>query len=236
MNDKIIIALDFPDSKAAKQCVADLGDSILWYKVGMELFYADGGETVRYLKSQKKKVFLDLKLQDIPNTVAHACSVLTRLGADIMNVHAVGGRKMMAEAVTAVHKTAAELNIAPPKLIAVTILTSMDNEQYSELNYSNTIADQVLALAKLAKDAGMDGVVASPMEATAIRQACGEDFLIVTPGIRPAGADANDQSRVATPSSALQNGATHLVIGRPITQAKDRKGVALAILNEIEYI
>ncbi|MCQ2362188.1 MAG: orotidine-5'-phosphate decarboxylase [Acidaminococcaceae bacterium] len=233
MNDKIIVALDFPNSNAAKQCVADLGDSILWYKVGMELFYADGGETLRYLKSQKKKVFLDLKLQDIPNTVAHACSVLTRLGADIMNVHAVGGRKMMAEAVAAVHKTAEELNIASPKLIAVTILTSMDNEQYSELNYTNSVADQVLALAKLAKDAGMDGVVASPMEAATIRRVCGKDFLIVTPGIRPAGADVNDQSRVATPSAALLNGATHLVIGRPITQAKNRQDAVLAILKEI---
>ena len=126
MNDKIIVALDFPNSNAAKQCVADLGDNILWYKVGMELFYADGGETLRYLKSQKKKVFLDLKLQDIPNTVAHACSVLTRLGADIMNVHAVGGRKMMAEAVAAVHKTAEELNIASPKLIADIVLTKRD--------------------------------------------------------------------------------------------------------------
>ena len=233
MNDKIIVALDFPNSDSAKQCVAELGDSVLWYKVGMELFYADSGEIVKYLKSQKKKVFLDLKLQDIPNTVAHACSVLTKLGADIMNVHAVGGRKMMAEAVNAVHKTAAELNIAPPKLIAVTILTSMDNEQYSELNYNNTIGDQVLALAKLAKDAGMDGVVASPVEAAAVRQACGTDFLIVTPGIRPAGADANDQSRVATPSAALKNGATHLVIGRPITQAEDRQDAVRAILKEI---
>ena len=140
---------------------------------------------------------------------------------------------MLTEAVNAVHSKADELGIKKPKLIAVTILTSMDNEQYSELNYTNTVADQVLALAKLAKDAGMDGVVASPMEAATIRRVCGKDFLIVTPGIRPAGADVNDQSRVATPSAALQNGATHLVIGRPITQAKNRQDAVLAILKEI---
>lgn len=235
-NNNIIVALDFPTAAQAKQCVADLGDSIEWYKVGMELFYAAGPEMLGYLKQAKKKVFLDLKLQDIPNTVAHACAVLTELGADIMNVHAVGGRKMMAEAVHAVHAKAKELNILAPKLIAVTILTSMDNEQFGELNYKNTIAEQVVSLAKLAKDAGMDGVVASPMEAAAVRQACGEDFLIVTPGVRPAGAAMNDQSRVATPAGAIKNGATHLVIGRPITQAPDRRQAATQILEELKLI
>lgn len=234
MKKNIIVALDFPSAAQAKACVADLGDSIEWYKVGMELFYAAGPEMLQYLKAAKKKVFLDLKLQDIPNTVAHACAVLTELGADIMNVHAVGGRKMMAEAVQAVHAKAKELNIPAPKLIAVTILTSMDAEQFGELNYKNTIAEQVVSLAKLAKEAGMDGVVASPMEAAAIRKACGEDFLIVTPGVRPAGAAMNDQSRVATPAGAIQNGATHLVIGRPITQAENRRGAAVQILDEIK--
>lgn len=236
MKKNIIVALDFPSAAQAKACVADLGDSIEWYKVGMELFYAAGPEMLQYLKAAQKKVFLDLKLQDIPNTVAHACAVLTELGADIMNVHAVGGRKMMAEAVQAVHAKAEELNIPAPKLIAVTILTSMDNEQFGELNYKNTIAEQVVSLAKLAKEAGMDGVVASPMEAAAIRKACGKDFLIVTPGVRPAGAAMNDQSRVATPAGAIQNGATHLVIGRPITQAENRKGAVSAILSELENI
>lgn len=236
MKEKIIVALDFSNGMDAKQCVEDLGASILWYKVGMELFYADGWEIIKYLKSQNKKIFLDLKLQDIPNTVAHACSVLTKLGVDIINVHAVGGRKMMTEAVTAVHKTATEMGITAPKLIAVTVLTSMDDVQYKELNYNNTIAQQVVALAKLAQDAGMDGVVASPREATAVRQVCGKDFLIVTPGIRPAGADVNDQSRIATPSVALKNGATHLVIGRPITQAENRQDAVRNIFAEIQQL
>ena len=234
--NNIIVALDFPSAAQAKACVADLGDSIEWYKVGMELFYAAGPEMLQYLKAAQKKVFLDLKLQDIPNTVAHACAELTELGADIMNVHAVGGRKMMAEAVQAVHAKAKELNIPVPKLIAVTILTSMDAEQFGELNYKNTIAEQVVSLAKLSKEAGMDGVVASPMEAAAIRKACGEDFLIVTPGVRPAGAAMNDQSRVATPAGAIKNGATHLVIGRPITQAENRRGAAVQILDEIQNL
>ena len=140
---------------------------------------------------------MDLKLHDIPNTVASALAVLTELGADMMNVHAIGGRKMMQEAVKAVHAKAAELGRP-----AVTILTSINEEQYADLNYKTGIAEQVIALAKLAKEAGMDGVVASPQEAAAIREACGEGFLIVTPGIRPAGSDVNDQSRIATPSGA----------------------------------
>lgn len=236
MHDKLIVALDFPTLDDAKNCVLELGDSVSYYKVGMELYYAVGAEIIKFLKQQNKKVFLDLKLQDIPNTVAHACAVLTGLGADIMNVHAVGGRKMMAEAVKAVHARAAELGIEAPKLIAVTVLTSMDEQQYGELNYKNTVAEQVVALAKLAQEAGMDGVVASPMEAAGIRAACGPDFLIITPGVRPAGAALNDQSRVATPAGAIRNGASHIVVGRPVTQAADRKQAAVAINKEIENL
>jgi len=231
--ETLIVALDFNNLADAKKCVLDLGDSVVYYKVGMELYYAAGAEIIKFLKAQGKRVFLDLKLQDIPNTVAHACSVLTELGVDMMNVHAVGGAKMMAEAVNAVHAKAAELRIPAPKLIAVTILTSMDAEQFSQLNYKNIIAEQVVALAKLAKSSGMDGVVASPMEAAMIRKACGEGFLIVTPGVRPAGAALNDQSRVATPEGAIKNGATHIVVGRPITQAENRYASAKAILASL---
>ena len=168
-DDRLIVALDFPTLEQAKSCVLELGDAVSYYKVGMELYYAVGSEIIRFLKSQNKQVFLDLKLQDIPNTVAHALTVLSGLGADMMNVHAVGGRKMMSEAVKAVHAAAEAAGKPAPKLIAVTILTSMDNEQFADLNYKNTIAEQVIALAKLAKEAGMDGVVASPQEASAIR-------------------------------------------------------------------
>ncbi len=235
-DDRLIVALDFPTLEQAKACVLELGEAVSYYKVGMELYYAVGSEIISFLKSEGKHVFLDLKLQDIPNTVAHALTVLSDLGADMMNVHAVGGKKMMAEAVSAVHAAAEAAGRTAPKLIAVTILTSMDDEQFADLNYKNTIAEQVISLAKLAKEAGMDGVVASPKEAAAIREACGPDFLIVTPGVRPAGSDLNDQKRVATPADALQNGSSHIVVGRPITKAQDRQAAALAIVDEIKGV
>lgn len=233
-DDRLIVALDFPTMEQAVACVEECGDAVSHYKVGMELFYAAGAPMITYLKNQGKHIFLDLKLQDIPNTVAHALMVLSDLGADMMNVHAVGGKKMMAEAVKAVREAAAKAGRPAPKLIAVTILTSMDNEQFADLNYNNTIAEQVISLAKLAKEAGMDGVVASPQEAAGIREACGPDFLIVTPGVRPAGASMDDQSRVATPAGAFKNGSSHIVVGRPITKAEDRKAAAEAIVKEIQ--
>ena len=233
-DDRLIVALDFPTMEQAVACVEECGDAVSHYKVGMELFYAAGAPMITYLKNQGKHIFLDLKLQDIPNTVAHALMVLSDLGADMMNVHAVGGKKMMAEAVKAVREAAEKAGRPAPKLIAVTILTSMDNEQYADLNYKNTIAEQVISLAKLAKEAGMDGVVASPQEAAGIREACGPDFLIVTPGVRPAGASLDDQSRVATPAGAFKNGSSHIVVGRPITKAENRKAAAEAIVAEIQ--
>ena len=235
-DDRLIVALDFPTMEQAVACVEECGEAVSHYKVGMELFYAAGAPMITYLKEQGKHIFLDLKLQDIPNTVAHALMVLSDLGADMMNVHAVGGKKMMAEAVKAVREAAAKAGKPAPKLIAVTILTSMDDEQYADLNYNNTIAEQVIALAKLAKEAGMDGVVASPREAAGIREACGPDFLIVTPGVRPAGASLDDQSRVATPAGAFKNGSSHIVVGRPITKAENRKAAAEAIVAEIAGI
>lgn len=235
-DERLIVALDFPTADLAKACVEELGDAVCHYKVGMELYYAAGSEMISFLKAKGKKVFLDLKLHDIPNTVASALSVLTVLGADMLNVHAIGGKKMMQEAVKAVHAKAEELGRPAPKLIAVTVLTSIDDEQYADLNYKNSIAEQVIALAKLAKEAGMDGVVASPQEAAEIRKACGEGFLIVTPGIRPAGAAINDQSRIATPAGALKNGSTHIVVGRPVTKAEDKKAASQSIAAEIRGV
>lgn len=236
MSNKVIVALDYTSLAEAQECITELGDTIKYYKVGMELFYAAGPYILTYLKSINAKIFLDLKLMDIPNTVSHACSVLTSLGIDMLNIHALGGRNMMEETVKAVHETAERLSIMPPKLLAVTILTSVDDKQYSELNYSKSIKDQVISLAKLAKNCGMDGVVASPKEAEIIREVCGPNFLIVTPGVRPAGSDMNDQSRVATPRMAIKNGATHIVVGRPITKAANRKEAAEKINAEVENV
>ena len=233
---RLIAALDFPTVEAAKKAVEEIGDAVAYHKVGMELYYAAGNDMIRFLKEHDKKVFLDLKLQDIPNTVASALKVEARLGVDMINVHAVGGKKMMEAAAKAVKETAEELGVERPKLIAVTILTSMDEEQFADLNYKNTIPEQVVALAKLAKAAGLDGVVASPKEAAAIREACGPDFLIVTPGVRPAGSALDDQSRVTTPAQAFANGSTHIVVGRPIMEAENRKQAAEAIVEEIKTI
>ena len=235
-DDRLIVALDYSTLSEAKALVCELGASVSYYKVGMELYYSAGNEIIKFLKEQGKHVFLDLKLQDIPNTVARSMSVLTALGTDMLNLHAVGGAKMMAEASKAVKETAAKMGKTAPKLIAVTVLTSMDDEQWAGLGYKKAIADQVVALALLTKEAGLDGVVASPQEAAAIRQACGPDFLIVTPGVRPAGAALNDQSRVATPSGAFKNGSSHIVVGRPITQAENKVAAAEAIAAEIRGV
>ena len=232
--DRLICALDFPTFDRAKALVEELGDAVTFYKVGMELFYGAGPDIIRYLKEKDKKVFLDLKLQDIPNTVAHSLAVLTRLGADIMNVHAVGGPKMMAEGMKAVQEAAVELGRPAPKLIAVTVLTSMDEAQWKPLNYAKPIGEEVLDLAALTKESGLDGVVASPREAAGIRKQCGKDFIIVTPGVRPAWAASNDQSRIATPAAAIGNGSTHLVVGRPITQADNKQEAVRKILEEME--
>lgn len=232
--DRLICALDFPTFDEAKALVEELGDAVTFYKVGMELFYGAGPDIIRYLKEKDKKVFLDLKFQDIPNTVAHSLAVLTRLGADIMNVHAVGGPKMMAEGMKAVKEAAAELGRPAPKLIAVTVLTSMDEAQWKPLNYARPIGEEVLDLAALTKESGLDGVVASPREAAGIRERCGKDFLIVTPGVRPAWAASNDQSRIATPAAAIGNGSTHLVVGRPITRAENKQEAVRKILEEME--
>jgi len=233
-DERLICALDFPTFEEARAAVAECGEEVTYYKVGMELYYAAGNDIIRFLKDQKKKIFLDLKLEDIPNTVSSALKVLTALGCDMMNVHAVGGRKMMTEAAKAVKEKAEELGIKPPKLIAVTILTSMDEEQFKELNYAGSIADEVVRLALLAKDCGLDGVVASPKEAALIRKAAGPDFLIVTPGVRPKGSDAGDQKRITEPRDAIAAGASHMVVGRPVMRAKDRAAAARAITDEIE--
>jgi orotidine-5'-phosphate decarboxylase len=195
-----------------------------------------GAEVLTYLHGQGKSIFLDLKLHDIPNTVAEGLCSLMNLHVDMLNVHASGGYEMMKTAVKRVREKAAQDGISAPKLIAVTILTSIGGDDWKEMGFSQEIREQVIRFATLAKKAGMDGVVASPQEAAAIRKACGPDFLIVTPGIRPVGADINDQSRIATPSVALRNGATHLVVGRPIRAAKDPKAAAEAIIREMERV
>ena len=235
-DDRLIVALDVSSLEAMKSIVTSLGDSVSYYKVGMELFYATGEQTVAFLRDHNKSVFLDLKLHDIPNTVAHGIKSLTRLGAKLITIHSQGGKVMMEAAMNAAKEQAAELGIERPKLLAITALTSFDDENWSAIGGSLPISDHVVKLAKLAKEAGVDGVVASPLEAKLIREACGEDFLIVTPGIRPSFAATNDQKRIATPSSALQDGASRIVVGRPITQAENPQEAVRLIIEEMETV
>lgn len=235
-DDRLIAALDFHTMEDVKKLVNTLGDSVSYYKVGMELFYGVGSDVVTWLCGEGKKVFLDLKLHDIPNTVAGGLCSLMGLGADMLNVHAGGGYTMMKTAADRLHAEAEKRGVPCPKLIAITVLTSINEEDWTGLGHTMPIKDAVVHYAKLAKKAGLDGVVASPQEAALIREACGADFLIVTPGVRPIGTNTDDQSRIATPAKALAAGASHLVIGRPIRTAKDPKAAAKAILKEMERV
>ena len=232
-DDRLIVALDVHTMADVEQLGQKLGDTVSYYKVGMELFYSVGPDVVRWLSQQGKKVFLDLKLHDIPNTVAGGLCSLMDLGASIVNVHASGGYTMMKTAAERLHAAAAERGIECPKIIAITVLTSISQEEWNGTGQTRAIEDSVLTLARLTKSAGLDGVVASPREAAAIRQACGPDFLIVTPGVRPAGSDVNDQTRIATPAAAIRNGASHIVVGRPIRMADDPQAAAEAIIAEM---
>ena len=237
-DDRLIVALDFHKMEEVRELVDRLGDSVSAYKVGMELYYSVGREAVIWLKDEGKKVFLDLKLHDIPNTVASGLCSLMDLGADMLNVHAEGGYTMMKTAAERLHKAAEEANIPCPKLIAVTVLTSISEKEWEDLGFAQDMKIKSIAvrLAKLAQKAGLDGVVASPHEAALIRENCGEDFLIVTPGVRPAGSSVDDQSRIATPAAALRSGATHLVVGRPVRSAEDPVQAAKNIIKEMEQV
>jgi orotidine-5'-phosphate decarboxylase len=213
---KIIVAMDYAEARPALELAAQLQPELCRLKVGKELFTAAGPQLVEQLMQRGFEVFLDLKFHDIPNTTAQACKAAAALGVWMVNVHALGGRRMMEaaqEAMASVNK--------PPKLIAVTVLTSMGQEDLTELGIAATPAEMVLRLATLAHASGMNGVVCSAQEAPLLRAQCGNEFCLVTPGIRPAQAGLDDQMRVMTPREALNNGSSYLVIGRPITRAAD---------------
>jgi orotidine-5'-phosphate decarboxylase len=213
---KIIVALDCQQAAPALELVERLEPALCRLKVGKELFTAAGPQLVEQIMRRGFEVFLDLKFHDIPNTVAQACKSAAALGAWMVNVHALGGRRMMEAARDAVAQAA-----RPPKLIAVTVLTSMAQEDLAEIGIAATPAEMVLHLARLARDSGLDGVVCSALEAAPLRRECGSAFCLVTPGIRPADAPADDQSRTMAPRAALEAGSSYLVIGRPITRAAD---------------
>ncbi len=231
---RLIFALDVDSFEEAQAWVARLAGKVGVFKIGKQLFTRCGPEVVAMAADSGADVFLDLKYHDIPNTVAKAGLEATKLGVRMFNVHALGGREMMETLVAEIDKIAPRGTSGRPLLLAVTILTSSNDETLREIGIDRPVAEMVPRLAKLAKDAGMDGVVASPKEVGLIREACGKDFAIVTPGVRPTFASQDDQKRVTTPADALQAGADYLVIGRPISAAADPAEAADKIIAEMQ--
>ena len=233
--DKLIVALDLPTADAAARLAERLHGHVGMFKVGLELFAAEGPVLARYLVASGERVFLDLKFHDIPNTVRAAVREAAQIGVNLLDVHASGGRKMMEAALEGAREALAGRPSAPrPLLLAVTILTSLGTEDLEQVGLAGGPDDAAVRLAQLAQRASLDGVIASPREIAALRRACGPRFLIVTPGIRPAAAASHDQARVATPESAIRTGADYIVVGRPITAAPDPVAAADAIVAEIE--
>jgi orotidine-5'-phosphate decarboxylase len=226
--ERLIVALDVSSAAAAQKIVAAVGESASLYKVGKQLFTAAGPQVVRDLIASGRKVFLDLKFHDIPSTVASAIREAARLNISMVTVHASGGAKMLRAA-----SEAAASSASKPLVLAVTVLTSLSDSDLQEIGMSGRVLDQTLRLAALGRENGCGGVVASAHEARQIRRMVGEGFALVTPGIRPRGGDVGDQARVVTPAEAIAAGATHIVVGRPITAAHDPAAAARQIVQEI---
>jgi len=226
--ERLIVALDVPSAVAAKKIVAAVGDSVLFYKVGMQLYTAEGPTIVRDLIASGRQVFLDLKYHDIPNTVGSAVREASRLGVRMLTVHASGGSKMLRAATEAARSSNPNLIV-----LGVTVLTSFAENDLEEVGGVNCLPDQVVRLAKLALDNGCQGIVTSAREAARVRKELGDNFTLVTPGVRPAGSAVEDQVRVVTPAEAIAAGASHIVVGRPITAAADPAAAARAVLAEV---
>ncbi|MCL1910324.1 MAG: orotidine-5'-phosphate decarboxylase [Kiritimatiellaeota bacterium] len=226
--NEIIVALDVPNAGEAAAAVREIGDAVSFYKVGLELYIADGPAVLDMLRSEGKRVFLDLKLCDIPRTVERAVASCLKFGAELLTIHAFGAKAMIESAAKAVSDAGSDC-----KILAVTVLTSIDQNDLSSIGVARPVAEQVEALGRLAIDSGAHGLVCSPQEVGALRKALGAAPILVTPGVRPAGGELGDQKRVATPAQAIRDGATHLVVGRPIMEAPDKRAAALAIRAEM---
>ena len=234
VKNRIILALDVDELKRARELVSLLKSDAGIFKIGKQLFTRYGPQAITMVHDLGGEVFLDLKFHDIPNTVAKAAEEAVRHGVFMFNVHASGGFEMMQQAMSAVQAKAAALKQRKPLVLAVTVLTSLSAADLSALGINGTVAEQVVRLARLARSAGLDGVVASPHEIEMIKEECGRDFLVVTPGVRPAASAAGDQKRVLTPGEAIRGGADYIVVGRPVTSAPDPLKAVQDIIKEIE--
>ncbi len=234
-DSKLIVALDVADAKEAERWVEKLSPKVRIFKVGSILFTKEGPRVVEMIHKRKGEVFLDLKFHDIPNTVAEACRVATQLGVFMVNLHIVGGEKMLRETVSVVSEESSKRKLRKPLLLGVTLLTHLDKEALNDLgwNLSGELEAEVVHLAKIAQSSGLDGVVCSPQEVQPVREACGSRFVIVTPGIRPVGSLLHDQKRVSSPKEAVAAGAHYIVVGRPILESNDPLQMVDTILEEI---
>lgn len=236
VTERIIVPLDVPSEQAAIALIDQLPQVTFW-KVGLELFVSSGPNILTALKARQKKIFLDLKFHDIPNTVAGACRSAARHGVDLVTLHATGGKDALQAAQEAAEAGAAETGNVPPKLLAITLLTSLTSRSLAfELKVPLELPEYVLHMALLAKENGLAGAVCSPQEVAQLRQTCGDDFLLVCPGVRPTWAEAKDQRRTVTPANALKSGADYLVIGRPITAATDPIAAFERICDELATV
>ena len=234
MRDRLIIALDTDDGEEIDWLSGTLMDTVGWFKMGFQAFSALGMEAFPWFEQNGHKVFVDLKFHDIPNTVARDVGMMTKHRAHMINMHASGGFEMMQAARKSAEDAAAQNSISVPILLGVTVLTSIDEDGFQQ-NFGSErgLTKQVVYLAELAQEAGLNGVVASPLEIESIRKACGDDFVIVTPGIRPTWAESGDQRRITTPAEAIQRGADYIVVGRPIIEAEDPEEAVRLILEEM---
>jgi len=234
MRERLIVALDVDDLEQAAELVRQLAGEVGMFKIGKQLFTHAGPQAVRQIQELGGEIFLDLKFHDIPNTVAKAAIEATRLGVKMFNVHASGSLAMMRLTAKEVRRVCRQQKLRKPIMLAVTVLTSLNQDDLQRVGVERKVADQVVRLALLTKEAGMDGVVASPHEVADIREACGRRFVIVTPGIRPSDGNRNDQQRVMTPQDAVRSGIDYIVVGRPIIEAKDPVAAARAIVADMQ--
>lgn len=234
--ERIIIPLDVPDEQAALALIDRL-ESVSFWKVGLELFTSTGPKLLEDLKSRQKRIFLDLKFHDIPNTIAGACRAASRYGVDLLTIHATAGRDAMSAAIEAVQVGASTAGVKPPKLIAITLLTSISSRQLAfDLKIPLELPEYALEMALMAQEMGLDGAVCSPQEVAQLRQTCGDNFLLVSPGVRPSWSVAGDQARALTPTQAFKAGADYLVIGRPITASENPELAWKKICEEIAAV